>query len=210
VVVLFGRWERRPRVRRLAIAALGAVVLQGSLGMLTVRLKLQAPLVSITHAGVAEITLALLVTLAVVTSPWWIESPPARGTEADRRSTRRAFATVGVVYVQILLGAWYRHTSSNTALLAHMGWVVVVAAFVLVMKQHRALLTVFMLQLVAGPLAWIFTKGKVVKEIGQAPEPLSRALPITLHVALGALMFAITVIVALGTLRKEPEPQVSP
>src|SRR5262245_64150107 len=65
VVVVFGLWERRAWVRRLSILALGAIVLQGALGMATVRFRLP-PAVSIAHAGVAEITLALLVTLAAV------------------------------------------------------------------------------------------------------------------------------------------------
>jgi cytochrome c oxidase assembly protein subunit 15 len=205
VVVLFGAWERRPAVRRLAILALGAIVLQGALGMLTVKLKLNVPAVSIIHAGVAEITLAIIVSLAVVTSPRWLETAPATQNASEQRRRRSAFATVGVVYVQILLGAWYRHTSSTAALTAHIVWVTVVAAFVLVTKQNRALLTVFLLQLLAGPMAWIFTKGKVVKAIGEAPESLSRALPITIHVALGAAMFAIAVITALSTLRRDPE-----
>jgi cytochrome c oxidase assembly protein subunit 15 len=210
VVVLFGRWERRAWVRRLSIAALGAIVLQGALGILIVRLKLQSPLVSIMHAGVAELTLGLLVSLAVFSSPWWLDTPEAARTEDDRKRLRRAAITAAVVYVQILLGAWYRHTSSTTALIAHIVWVMVVAACVLVMKTHRALLTVFLLQLLAGPMAWIFTKGKVVKAIGEYPEPLSRALPITLHVALGALLFALSVIAILGALRREPEPVVMP
>jgi hypothetical protein len=57
-------------------------------------------------------------------------------------------------------------------------------------------------------MAWVFTKGKVVKAIGEAPESLSRALPITLHVALGALLFALSVIAVLAALRREPEPVV--
>ena len=64
------RVDTRRWVRSLGWACLGAVVLQGLLGGLTVLLKLP-PAVSIGHAGLAQIFFCLTVMLALVTSPGW-------------------------------------------------------------------------------------------------------------------------------------------
>ena len=102
--------EPRSWVRRVALAAMGAVVCQGLLGGLTVLLKLPKP-VSIAHAGLAEIFFALTIALAFFTAPSWkraarLGSP----VSAEVASLRRlAIGTAAIVYVQILLGAMVRH-----------------------------------------------------------------------------------------------------
>lgn len=197
-VVLFGAVEKRTWVRRLTIGALAAVAAQGALGIFTVKLKLP-PQVSIAHAALAEITFALVVAIALVTSSTW-GTPPVAGQDLDK-TRRRALATMVVVYLQVLIGAWYRHTSSPLALWAHILWVIVVGIHVMMMKHSRALLGLFMLQLVMGPIALMFTKGKVIHAVGEAPESLAHAVPITIHVAFGALMFAASVVCFLMAAR---------
>ena len=96
-----------------ASAALGAVILQGLLGGLTVLLLLPAP-VSIGHAGLAQLFFCLTLSLALFTSPGW------RGVRRTRWTIRRcgalAAATTALVYVQILLGATMRHTGAGLAI----------------------------------------------------------------------------------------------
>lgn len=106
------RVERRPWVRRLGFAALGAVILQGLLGGITVLLFLP-PAVSIGHAALAQLFFCITLSLALVTSPGWRDDAPA----SDDGSLRRiAGATTGLVYVQILLGATMRHTGAGLAI----------------------------------------------------------------------------------------------
>ena len=79
IILALWTWRVEPRawVRRLAFAALGAVILQGMLGGLTVLLLLP-PAVSIGHAALAQLFFCITITLAVVTSPSWNAlSPPA-------------------------------------------------------------------------------------------------------------------------------------
>ena len=78
IVLAIWTWRVEPRawVRWLGLAALGAVILQGLLGGLTVLLLLPAP-VSIGHAGLAQLFFCITLTLAVVTSPWWKAPHPA-------------------------------------------------------------------------------------------------------------------------------------
>ena len=104
--------ETRRWVRWLGFIALGAVILQGVLGGLTVLLLLPAP-VSIGHAGLAQLFFCSTVALALFTSAGWRTAPPAPD---DGRLRRLALATTVAVYVQILLGATMRHTAAGLAI----------------------------------------------------------------------------------------------
>jgi cytochrome c oxidase assembly protein subunit 15 len=106
------RIERRRWVRWLAVSALGAVILQGLLGGLTVLLLLP-PAVSIGHAALAQFFFCLTVSLALFTSPGWTHS--AHGVD-DPQLRRLAAATTALVYVQILMGATMRHTGAGLAI----------------------------------------------------------------------------------------------
>src|SRR5882672_5442003 len=72
IIVAVWTWWVEPRrwVRRLGFAALGAVILQGLLGGLTVLFFLPAP-ISIGHAALAQLFFCITLTLALVTSPGW-------------------------------------------------------------------------------------------------------------------------------------------
>ena len=116
LALLFRRQERRAWVRRIAYLAVAAVLVQALLGGITVLLFLP-PAVSVSHAGLAQLFLGLVVTLATVTSTGWLRPRLApRRLGARRRLARLAAALSGVVYVQILLGAVMRHTGAGLAI----------------------------------------------------------------------------------------------
>src|SRR3954467_15627255 len=75
VILAIWTWRVEPRawVRKLGFAALGAVILQGVLGGITVLLFLP-PAVSIGHAGLAQIFFCITLSLALVTSRGWREA----------------------------------------------------------------------------------------------------------------------------------------
>lgn len=114
IVLAVWIWRVEPRrwVRRLGVVALGAVILQGLLGGLTVLMLLPPP-VSIGHAGLAQIFFCLMLTIAVVTSPRWIERAPE---PEDATLRHLALATSLAIYVQIILGATMRHTGAGLAI----------------------------------------------------------------------------------------------
>ena len=64
------RVDPRPWMRKLGFAALGAVILQGLLGGLTV-LFLLPPAISIGHAALAQLFFCSTVAIALFTSPGW-------------------------------------------------------------------------------------------------------------------------------------------
>jgi cytochrome c oxidase assembly protein subunit 15 len=106
------RVESRRWVRILGIAALGAVVLQGLLGGITVLLFLP-PAVSIGHAGLAQIFFCLTVALALVTSPGW---KGLRSDADDPMLRRLTLTTTVLIYAQILIGATMRHNNAGLAI----------------------------------------------------------------------------------------------
>ncbi len=108
-------WLRDPRrwMKYLGVAGLGAVILQGVLGGITVLYLLPAP-VSVGHAGLAQIFFCIAVSVALFTSRGWLSPSAAPIDDATLRKV--ALATAIVVYVQILLGATMRHTNAGLAI----------------------------------------------------------------------------------------------
>ena len=109
------RRDGRSWVRYVSLAALGAVVLQGLLGGLTVLYLLPTAL-SIGHALLAQTFFCLVVGIALFTSPVWRAS--ASPLEDSRRVPFRhiaLFATLAV-YLQLFLGSWMRHTEAGLAI----------------------------------------------------------------------------------------------
>ncbi|HVZ79360.1 MAG TPA: COX15/CtaA family protein [bacterium] len=116
LAVTVQRTEGRPWVRKLAWAALGVVVLQALLGGLTVLLKLPTQ-VSVAHAGLAQVFFCLIVTLALVTSRYWIEEKGDRLTDRPSPIRQWALWTTVLIYAQIVVGAVTRHSGAGLAIL---------------------------------------------------------------------------------------------
>ncbi len=114
LAVWLWRAEKRAWVRVLGVAALGAVILQGVLGGLTVLYLLPTP-VSVAHATLAQSFFSLTIFLALVTSRGWREGTAGQFPEAGRT---RLFllGAAGAVFLQLVLGAWMRHSDAGLAI----------------------------------------------------------------------------------------------
>ena len=99
-------------MRWLGVAALSAVIAQGLLGGLTVLFFLP-PAVSTAHAGLAELFLCMMVSIALFTSPGW--RAPSTPVD-DARLRRIAALNTALIYGQILVGATMRHTGAGLAI----------------------------------------------------------------------------------------------
>ncbi len=117
LAVWMARVEPRRWVRRLGWTALAAVIVQGLLGGITVLYFLPAP-ISISHAGLAQIFFALVVSLALFTSPGWHagQGHDAASAPIDGIPARLALVAPVLIYGQILLGATMRHTGAGLAI----------------------------------------------------------------------------------------------
>lgn len=115
LMVLLAQWEPRAWVRWLARGAVLAVLLQGTLGGVTVLLRLPLA-VSVAHACLAQAFLCLVVALAVCTAPGW-QTRPASWVEQKQPALRiLAAITAGMVYLQLILGALMRHMGAGLAI----------------------------------------------------------------------------------------------
>src|SRR5207245_6456480 len=84
LMVLLSQWEPRAWVRWLARGAVLAVLLQGTLGGVTVLFRLPLA-VSVTHACLAQAFLCLVMALAVCTAPGWQEGLRPAPTQSRQR-----------------------------------------------------------------------------------------------------------------------------
>jgi cytochrome c oxidase assembly protein subunit 15 len=98
--------EARAGVRRLAWAALAAVIVQGVLGGLTVLFMLP-PAISVAHACLAQTFLCIVIALAYTLSRGWLAAP--RSVEDPARLRPAAVVACAIVYCQLALGAVMRH-----------------------------------------------------------------------------------------------------
>jgi cytochrome c oxidase assembly protein subunit 15 len=212
--------EKRQWVRKLGFFALLAVVAQGLLGGLTVKLMLPLA-VSTAHATLAQLFFCTTVSLAVFTSRSWMEAQPL--PEEKGTPPLRSICTVALVtiFLQLIIGATLRHSATwdqhlpTELILAHIGGAVAVTialgyASFTVLGRHKdekfltrpALIALLLLvvQVSLGIAAYITRLASP-----NDPQPLNPMISITVaHVACGALVFVSTIVLTLRTYRVLP------
>jgi cytochrome c oxidase assembly protein subunit 15 len=208
------RAEKRRWMRVLSLAALGTVIAQGILGGLTVLFYLPPP-ISSAHAVLAQTFFCIAVAMALFTGRRWVEEQPR--VEFDQRRPSLFTLTllsIFVLYVQLLLGAMFRHHGMSWW--PHVVHAAVVS-FVLAWTAVRAL-TVYphieavrrpaitMLSLVIAQLCLGFTA--FLTRVAWGRDALQPELPMVMstvtHVAVGALLLATAVILAIQVWRHVP------
>lgn len=201
LTIWIGRTERCKEIRWLAIAALGAVVLQGILGGLTVLFRLPAP-ISVTHACLGPIFFCLVVALAAIHSPQWEESRNHFSSErAAQKICSLSFLTSAAIFLQLLFGAIVRHTSYGIGLHVASAFLVLVLVGLLVLQAGHFKLALFlgilvMMEFFLGIGTFIFTRVS-----GIPHSPASILFP-TIHQTMGALILATSVVVSLNSFRR--------
>ena len=109
------RGDRRRWMHVLGFAAVGAVILQGVLGGLRVRMLKDE--IGIFHACLAQAFFGLLIVIAVATSRSWTRLLTSVPRDRLGRIGRIAIATAIAVYIQLALGATMRHQHRDLAIL---------------------------------------------------------------------------------------------
>ncbi len=208
------RSEKRRWLRILGYAALGTVIAQGILGGITVLFYLP-PAVSSAHAALAQTFFCITVAMAVLTGRRWVEEQP-RAEFDERRPTlfTLTLLSIFVLYVQLILGAMFRH--HGLSWWPHVVNAVVVS-FVLAWTAVRSLTVysridavrrpaILMLSLVIAQLCLGFTAflTRVAWGRDAAQPELAMVISTVAHVAVGALLLATTVILAIQVWRHAP------
>jgi len=206
LALTFWLCEERRWLRRLGLTALVLVIVQGVLGGL--RVVLLEHTLAIVHAATAQMFFALTICLAIFTSSDWQREavPPISD---GGRLRRLSAATTGLIYLQIVFGAVLRHTGERID--AHFVFAALVALHVMLVvarvSRHHAnvaqlirpafiLFLLLVLQLALGGASYIAKFTPL--------WPISFNLIVlltTTHLAVGALMLAVSVALMLRSFR---------
>jgi cytochrome c oxidase assembly protein subunit 15 len=219
VAVWTQRVDRRRWMRVLGWCALGTVVAQGILGGMTVLFYLP-PAISTAHATLAQTFFCIMVGIAFFTSKSWVQAPePVIRPDARPRLTTLALLTVSAVWLQLIMGAAFRH--SGIRLLPHLIGAVVVFCMVnwlaiTTLRRHRAipqlatpaslLLVLLGVQISLGVASYIT---RVVWSQGASAPLASMIVATVAHVACGALVLVTAVVLAIQIHRHAYGPQAA-
>jgi cytochrome c oxidase assembly protein subunit 15 len=206
--------EKRRWLRWLAVGAFCTVIAQATLGGLTV-LFFQPPWLSTAHATVAQTFFCIAVSIALFTGRKWVEEQPR--VEFDLRRPSLATLTwlsIFVLYVQLALGGMFRHHGMSwwphvlNALLVSLvlSWTAVRAISVYsnidaVRRPAIIMLGLLITQLCLGFTAFL-TRVAWGKNAVQPELPMVAST--VAHVAVGALLLATTVVLAIQVWHHVP------
>ena len=203
------RAEKRKWMRWLGWCALGGVIAQGILGGLTVRMY-QPPPVSAAHATLAQLFFSTVVAIAVFTSPWWFESFEEADDPGSPRVRTLVIWTLAAVFLQLILGAAFRH--KGFGIIPHLIGAAIVAVLMFLtagalkrrfrnvpaLRRCSVYLNVLIgMQLLLGAGAYWSRLATA-----RAPQPEGVMVILTVvHTVTGALVLATTLITALISFR---------
>lgn len=220
---LIGR-SRGTGLRLLGVVALVAVMIQGLLGGFRVRLDaLFGPELAPVHGIFAQVVFCLLVALAVLTAPVRAMGPLPDATR--RTLSRLSLALIGLLFVQLILGAMVRHTPSPLNQRLHLltAFLVVVAGAWLLrlaltdaaararLRTAGWLLTVLLaVQVALGVEAWMGKFGAEARRGRPVAAYLPEAEPVTAkqaairtsHTLVGTGVLATAVVLAVQIRRR--------
>jgi cytochrome c oxidase assembly protein subunit 15 len=219
LAVSLWRSESRPWLRWLGVVALGAVIIQGTLGGLRVVLLQQT--LAIIHACFAQAFFVLAASIALFTSPEWSGFPEKKNSADAGRVRRLGVLTIGFLFLQLILGAIVRHRGEFVDL--HIGGAFLAALHVLLLanricRYHADVPTLarsanrLRILLVAQLLLGFATYLAKFTASGMFLNPYLVLLA-TSHVVIGALMLVTSVRLTLrafhflGTQQPSTDPQ---
>ena len=211
------RAEQRLWMRWLGLAALGGVIAQGVLGGMTV-LMYQPPQISAAHATLAQLFFSTVVAIAVFTSSWWcgelavVQDP---GTPAVRSL---AVWMVVAVFLQLILGAAFRH--KGFGIIPHLIGAVVVTILIFftagALKRRFSGVPEFrqcakLLHMMIG-IQLLLGGGAYWSRLYAArfPQPIAIMVALNVvHTVTGALVLAIALVTALISIRLVANPKAA-
>ena len=217
IALMVSIWAKDARkwVKWLSVIALVAVIAQGVMGGL--RVTNLSRVLAIIHACFAQAFFALTASLALFTSRSWLQESSKVETTDAVRLRNLSLITLGLIYIQFIFGAVLRHTGDRLDAHLLFAGLVTIHIFLLlrrILKNYpESPDLVRLILLLSGLLAVQLTLGfgaylAEFTAFGEAVPPVAGVIITTAHVAIGALMLVVSVILTLNicrsTSRSEP------
>jgi heme a synthase len=209
LAIWIARSESRRSVRRLGWTALALVIAQAVLGGLRV-LEGHPALTATAHAILAQIFFMTVVSLALFTSPWWRRDLPSLDDSGSPSLRSVSLWTTSVIFLQLILGAGFRHGAFG--IVPHLAGAAVVLFFAIwtsrtVRKRFRTVpeLRRGAIYLNAAVGTQILLGGAAywaVLVAANAVQPSTVYVVLTVaHVLVGALTLASSLLLTLSCFR---------
>jgi len=209
LAILVWTKENRTWLRWLSAIAVGGVVIQAILGGQVV-IQLLHYWLPVIHASFAQIVFAAVLGIAVFTSNWWISDRPQLEDRGAPSIHALTILNAAVIYVQVILGAGFRHreipvwphVAGALVVLGLVMWTAIVLRkrFEKSKELSRArifLHAIFGTQFLLG-LAAYWSR----LSTADAPQPMPVMVSLTvIHTVLGAILFAFSVLIVLMCYR---------
>jgi cytochrome c oxidase assembly protein subunit 15 len=224
LVAVVWRTESRAWVRKFSLVILAGVILQGVLGGM--RVMLDERTLALVHGCTGPMFFMLAVAMVVFTSRWWREAPATEPTPELRNLFRLSIVCTALALTQLAVGAVVRHAPHLTAAYASalfqtavylhllLALMIVVYALLLAWRctvnrlQVTASLCLTALvagQVLLGLATWVLKYGVprwasgLVGEssfVNREADFVQNAI-VTSHVAVGSLILAVSLVIAL-------------
>ena len=210
IVLMVSIWAKDTRkwMKWLGVIALVAVIIQGVMGGL--RVTNLSRVLAIIHACFAQAFFALTASLALFTSRSWLQTSAKIETIDAARLRNLNLITLGLIYAQFIFGAILRHTGNRLDAHLLFAGLVTIHIFLLlrrILRDHlENLAWVRLILLLGGLLAVQLTLGfgaylAEFTAFGKGVAPVAGITITTAHVAIGALMLVVSVILTLNVFR---------
>lgn len=227
LVAVTWRLDSRPWLRWMSVGALVLVSAQGILG--GARVLLDERTLAMIHGCVGPAFFAYVAGLIVVSSRWWVETNPVEHSQG-MPLRRLSLILIGLAYFQLVVGAQIRHAPPSgspdafrVAVIFHVAVAFVLLAHALVAAVKgwsrgmagpiRWPLTILSLliaaQIILGGSVWLLKFGWPfgLSETWQiagttiVARSFLQSMVTTSHVAMGSLILALSVLVAVRSQR---------
>jgi cytochrome c oxidase assembly protein subunit 15 len=236
IIVAIWTWrvDKRRWMRGLTIGAVLGVIFQGVLGGLTV-LNFLPPAISTAHATVGQTMFCMLAVIAVFTSRSWLDEPGEKITRKDARPLlRHCWMLIGFLYLQLILGAAFRHvwTKWGPAGSNHWPTYKIVHALLYPHILNALLVTVLLLYVslrtltkhsniphLRRPALWLLLLligqlllgvsayvVRVIQGVNEAQPTMTLVAVTVSHLAVGALILALTMVLTIQAYRHTGDP----
>ena len=200
---------KRTWLRWFSAVAVGGVVIQAILGGQVV-IQLLHYWLPVIHACFAQIVFAAVLGIAVFTSEWWTSERPRLEDKGTPSIHALTILNAAVLYVQVVLGAGFRHGEipvwphvlGALVVLGMVTWTAIVLRKRFEQSKELSRARIFLHAIFGTQFLLGFAAYWSRMATADAPQPMPVMVTLTvIHTVLGAILFAFSVLIVLMCYR---------